>query len=83
VISCAEAVGRLWDYVEHALPVNDARQIDEHIAVCRQCCGEADFAGELRGFLGTHAQERIPPDARGRLQEFLTRLDGDVGGGLR
>ena len=77
MISCAEAVSRLWDYVEHALPAEEELQIDEHIAVCRQCCGEADFAGELQSFLGTHAQERIPPDARGRLQEFLMRLDGD------
>lgn len=75
MISCQEAVARLWDYVEQALPEDDERRIDEHINVCRQCCGEAEFAGQLRGFLGTHAQERIPDDARGRLEVFLLDLD--------
>ena len=75
MISCAEAVAQLWDYVEQSLPVQDQQKIDEHIAVCRQCCGEADFAGELRGFLGTHAVDDMPPDARGRLEVFLNKLD--------
>jgi predicted anti-sigma-YlaC factor YlaD len=77
VISCEEAVTRLWDYVERSLPTAEEVQIDEHIAVCRQCCGEADFAGELRGFLTVHAQDTIPPEARGRLETFLTKLDGE------
>ena len=76
MITCAEAVTRLWDYVEQSLPAEEEQQIDEHIAVCRQCCGEADFAGHLRGFLGTHAeQEGIPPDARQRLEVFLTDME--------
>jgi hypothetical protein len=78
VITCAEAVTRLWEYVERTLPADQELQVDDHIAVCRQCCGEAEFAGELRGFLGTHAQERIAPDARTRLEGFLQRLDDDV-----
>ncbi len=76
MISCAEAVTRLWDYVGRSLPAAEAVQIDEHIAVCRQCCGEADFAGELRGFLTVHAQDDIPAEARDRLETFLTKLDG-------
>ncbi len=79
MISCAEAVARLWDYVERSLPAAEEVQIDEHIAVCRQCCGEADFAGELRGFLSVHAQDKIPAEARGRLETFLTQLDTEGG----
>lgn len=75
MITCAEAVARLWDYVERSLPARDERQIDDHIAVCRQCCGEADFAGHLRGFLGTHAGDGMPDDARVRLEGFLDELD--------
>ena len=75
MITCAEAVTRLWDYVEKNLAAEDEAQIDDHVAVCRQCCGEAEFAGQLRGFLNTHAEERIPPDARQRLDLFLADLD--------
>lgn len=81
MISCAEAVSRLWDYVERALPAEQEAQIDAHIDVCRQCCGEADFAGELRGFLTTHARDRIPPETHGRLEAFLTKLDHNAPGG--
>ena len=81
MISCEEAVGRLWDYVEHTLEAEDRQQIDDHISVCRRCCGEADFAGELRGFLGTHAAGRLPDDARLRLETFLDELDPAGGAG--
>ena len=75
MITCAEAVSRLWDYVERTMPADGRELIDQHLAVCRQCCGEADFAGELRGFLNTHAQARLPGDARDRLESFLEELD--------
>lgn len=81
MISCAEAVSRLWEYVERELPVDEEQQIDQHIAVCRQCCGEADFAGELRGFLDAHAHDDMPPDARGRLETFLVTVDEQLGKG--
>lgn len=75
MITCAEAVARLWDYVDKALPVEDEQRIDEHIDVCRQCCGEAEFAGQLRSFLGAHLHDRIPEEAKGRLETFLTKLE--------
>ena len=75
MITCAEAVTRLWEYVDKALPVEDEQQVDEHIAVCRQCCGEAEFAGQLKGFLSTHTRDRLPTEAQGRLETFLTKLE--------
>jgi hypothetical protein len=81
VITCAEAVRRLWDYAEKSLPPDDEQRIDEHIAVCRQCCGEAEFAHELRGFLEVHANGAVPPTARARLESFLTDLTSEAGTG--
>ena len=75
MIICSEAVSRLWQYVERELPPEDAAHIDEHISVCRQCCGEAEFAGQLRGFLGDHASTALPDDARDRLESFLEVLE--------
>ena len=75
MISCSEAVSRLWEYVEKDLAPEDAANIDEHISVCRQCCGEAEFAGQLRGFLGDHVSAGLPDDARTRLETFLDVLD--------
>lgn len=75
MISCSEAVSRLWEYVEKDLAPEDAARIDEHVSICRQCCGEAEFAGQLRGFLDQHASAGLPDDARNRLETFLDVLD--------
>ncbi len=76
MISCKEAVARLWDYVERELPAQDTARIDEHLAACRRCCGEAEFAGELRTFLTVHTNEQLPNDVSQRLEMFLGALDG-------
>ena len=75
MISCKEAVAQLCDYVEQQVSTEDAARIDEHLAACRRCCGEAEFAGELRTFMTTHAQAGIPRDVHERLDGFLKSLD--------
>lgn len=75
MISCQEAVARLWDYVEKDMAPQDVQRIEEHLDVCRRCCGEAEFAGELRSFMSTHVTAAMPPDVRGRLDGFLATLD--------
>ncbi len=78
MITCAEAVARLWEYLERQLPSADAARVDEHLSLCRRCCGEAEFAGELRGFLGAHTEAMVPRDARVRIETFLQSLDAEA-----
>lgn len=75
MITCAEAVKQLWDYLDGALADEDRRAIEEHLSFCRRCCGEVEFAGELRGFLAREAAEEIPDDARARLLATLDELE--------
>jgi mycothiol system anti-sigma-R factor len=75
MITCAEAVKQLWDYLDGALPDEDRTAIDEHLSFCRRCCGEVEFAEELRGFLSLHAVEDVPADVRQRLTEVLDQLE--------
>jgi anti-sigma factor (TIGR02949 family) len=74
MITCSEAVKRLWEYLDGAIQGPDRDLIEEHLGVCRRCCGEAEFAEELRGFLADHASEHLPPDVHGRLTSFLEEL---------
>jgi anti-sigma factor (TIGR02949 family) len=76
MITCAEAVHQLWAYVEDELTASDRERITEHLDVCRKCCGEVEFAGELRKFLGTGAEIRLPADVRTRMESFLDGLGG-------
>jgi hypothetical protein len=50
--------------------------VEEHLAFCRRCCGELEFAEELRGFLASHADDNLPPDVRARLAATLDKLRG-------
>ena len=76
MISCAEAVQRLWEYVERAPSAGEQAALEEHLALCRRCCGEAGFAEELRGFLARHAcGGDLPLEVDARLNLLLDRLE--------
>ena len=75
MISCAEAVERLWAYLDGTLAADDRAALEQHLGFCRVCCGEAEFARELRGFLGRSASEELPDDVRARLLASLDELE--------
>ena len=75
MISCAEAVRRLWAYLDDDLEDADRATVDEHLAFCRRCCGEAEFADALRLMLRSAARPDLPGDVERRLVGFLETLD--------
>jgi mycothiol system anti-sigma-R factor len=75
MITCAEAVERLWAYLDGALTTDDEAALEEHLGFCRVCCGEVEFAQELRRFLARSAAEQLPYDVRVRLTASLDELD--------
>ena len=76
MITCADAVKQLWDYLDGIVEESRRERIEEHLAFCRRCCGELEFAEELRGFLASHAEEELPPEVRTRLAATLDELAG-------
>lgn len=74
MISCAEAVRQLWEYLDGAAGQAQSAAIQEHLSLCRRCCGEAEFAAELRGFLAAHADHDIPPQVQARLLAALVQI---------
>jgi anti-sigma factor (TIGR02949 family) len=74
MIGCHEAVRRLWDYLDGVAEEPDRRAIEEHLALCRRCCGELEFARELRGFLARAGRDDVPPDALARLTTTLEEI---------
>jgi anti-sigma factor (TIGR02949 family) len=75
VISCSEAVRQLWEYLDGAVDADTRTKIDEHLAFCRRCCGEVEFAHELRRFLADHGHQVLPADVHARLQATLHTLE--------
>jgi anti-sigma factor (TIGR02949 family) len=75
MITCAEAVKQLWEYLDDELAEPERKQVEEHLSVCRRCCGEAEFADELRKFLKASAAYELPEDVRSRLAATLDDLE--------
>jgi mycothiol system anti-sigma-R factor len=75
MITCAEAVERLWEYLDGALPAPDKVALEEHLGFCRVCCGEVEFAQELREFLARSAADEVPEDVRVRLLATLDEIE--------
>jgi anti-sigma factor (TIGR02949 family) len=74
LIPCSEAVRQLWDYLDEAISPEDQERVDRHLSFCRTCCGELEFARELRAFLASQGAEELPPDVRARLDRFVQDL---------
>jgi anti-sigma factor (TIGR02949 family) len=75
VISCTDAVRQLWEYLDGTVDDESRAAIEEHLAYCRRCCGEVEFAHELSRFLADHGNGAIPPDVRARLEASLDSLE--------
>jgi anti-sigma factor (TIGR02949 family) len=78
MISCSEAVKQLWDYLEHDVTTRERDAVEEHLAFCRRCCGEMEFADELRGLLSSAAEAELPPDVERRLSRTLDDLGDET-----
>lgn len=74
MISCAEAVRQLWGYLDGVAGQAQSAAIEEHLRLCRRCCGEAEFAAELRSFLAAHGGDDIPPQVHARLLAALAQM---------
>ncbi len=78
MISCAEAVRQLWDYLEHELAADDRARVEQHLAFCRRCCGEVEFAEALQDFLRSAARPHLPTEVQTRLVGFLDQLEQET-----
>ena len=74
LIPCSEAVRTLWDYLDNAVSPEDQEKVEKHLSFCRTCCGELEFAKELRVFLASGSAEELPVDVRTRLERFVREL---------
>jgi len=74
MIDCTDAMRQLWEYLDGTVEVADRALVDEHLARCRRCCGERDFAIELRRMLADSRTEELPDDVRRRLYDTLEGL---------
>lgn len=76
MIACREAVDRLWSYLDRSLDRSREEELEHHLGLCRHCCGELEFAKQVRTKLKDTADTPLAPEAKERLGAF-TRGLGD------
>jgi len=75
VINCREAVTRLWAYLDRNLGRAQQEELEEHLGLCRHCCGELEFAKQIRDRLKQPGSAtEVPPESRAKLETFLKGL---------
>jgi mycothiol system anti-sigma-R factor len=74
MITCSEAVKQLWEYLDGALDKANRDAVEEHLGMCRRCCGEVEFAEELKEFMADHGSDSLPEDVRTRLLAFIEEI---------
>lgn len=80
MIKCKEAVSRLWAYLDRNIERIEEAELEEHLGLCRHCCGELEFAKQVRSLLRRSATGLQPtPDVRARLRTFLKDAKGEEG----
>jgi len=74
MIPCSQAVRELWDYLDQRLSPEEQSEVERHLAFCRRCCGELEFAKQLQRFLASHGADEIPPDVKEHLERLVEEL---------
>jgi len=75
MITCSEATRQLWEYLDATTDEATREAIEEHLSRCRACCGELEFAKELRRFLASSARDEAPDDVLRRMDQTLEELE--------
>jgi anti-sigma factor (TIGR02949 family) len=75
MIGCHDAVRQLWEYLDGTLGAGDHDRVDEHLARCLRCCGELEFAHELRRLLREGRDVSLPADSLERLYRTVDGLE--------
>ncbi len=81
VITCSEAVEQLWALLDHELNDHESQAVEAHLAFCRRCCGELEFAKHLRRLLASRGSTDLPAEVRARLYRFVDGLADTVAEG--
>jgi mycothiol system anti-sigma-R factor len=77
---CADAVHRLYHYLDGELTVEKRAAIQHHLDACLPCLEAFDFEAELRQVIAMRCRDQVPDELRQRIADAIRheshRLDG-------
>ena len=66
-LACTEEVEIMTDYLEGALPADEARRLERHLETCPGCTEYLEQMRTIAGSLGGLSERSIPGEGRDRL----------------
>jgi anti-sigma factor RsiW len=66
-LTCREVIDLLTDYVEDALPEEERRRVEAHLAICDGCTTYLEQVRETIRLTGMLTEEQIPDEEKQRL----------------
>ena len=73
---CAEALHRLYHFLDGELTAERRAAIQHHLDLCPPCIGAFEFEAELRVVISRGCQEVVPVDLRQRIAAILAQEAG-------
>jgi anti-sigma factor (TIGR02949 family) len=67
MLSCAEVIRLVSDYLDGALAPDDAWRVEQHLAICPPCRAYLSQMRETKKLVGRMSKDDLPPD----MQEAL------------
>jgi mycothiol system anti-sigma-R factor len=71
MISCREAVEKLWPYIDGEVTAEEASAIRAHLHACGCCHPHFDFQKAFCNLVGQLARSHAPPDLRKQILACL------------
>ncbi len=66
-LTCHEVIDILTDYLEEALPAEERRRVEEHLATCDGCTAYLETMRETIRLTGMLTEEQIPVEQKEQL----------------
>jgi len=66
-LTCHEVVELVTDYLEDALPAEDRRRVEEHLARCEGCTRYLEQMRETIRLTGMLTEAQVPEEQKGAL----------------
>ena len=77
---CAQALARVYEYLDGELSPADLDRIREHIDDCGPCLQQYDLDIALKALVRRSCQESAPADLRERIMVKITEIRIEIGG---
>ena len=77
---CAQALARVYEYLDGEMSPSDLSQIREHLDDCEPCLKQYDLDLALKQLVKRSCQESAPADLRERILVKITEVRIELGG---